>query len=373
MLEQKFEELKDHLTSKGWNLLECSSCKNEYFSKTTEDRCNNHQEYGFLNKNNKTYSHFGNYLQESQIFFESKKFQTIQPRNLNNLIGKTAFISAGIQYIEPMIFGNEIIEGKYQILQPCFRTQYTKSESRDSLQSFINIATIITNSKFEEYLDTINLWMNYFSKNQLYAGDFNLQPKIKENDWGTGKFKKLVLDFNYKGLQLGTVSFCENIPTVHHGEINVIDAGFGAERINWAKNKTDDIFNSIELGLSSTLIKKELYNSIRLLSLLALSGINHRMKEQYQHVKIIIDAFIKNNQTITIPESLSSQADALWIKYSDHQGKTSHTIIEEELKKRAKNMLIQKAGLKKIPKGANTIEELLQFLKTQKKEYQLFK
>lgn len=363
-LEKQMNDLDTHLRLLGWYYHETSEAKQTYFSK--EQSPSVQEGYFFVDKKSKKYSNLDELLQKSKEFFSTRKFSVIEPRNVMNETGNTAFISAGIQNIEAMLFGSKIFEGKMYVLQPCFRTQYFDQQAKDSLKSFVNATTISMNENFSEYLEIIETWIDFFSENGLYAGDFRLKRSIKENDWGTGSFGKLVLDFEYKGLQLGTISFCKNVPTKRFGNISFVDGGFGAERINWAKNKTPDIFNSIELGLRSIFIEKELYDTLRLSSLLVLSGSDKAEKEKKQYFQKSIRKLIEQTKNLYAPEQLILEADMFWTKNATIEREESKEIIEKETLKAIENKLIQKAKMKKMPKQCSTLDELLKFIKQQK-------
>jgi hypothetical protein len=319
-----FNNLDSFLVGKGWRSNSCAACGNAFYLKSQSDCCqdlNCNNGYSFLSLPSRGYSLPPEVFSRSVDFFSAKGVIPHPAKNLISGGGGTLFVIAGVQILEETLFQDQTPpDGVVYVAQPCFRTQFLKSiddKTIDSCYAFVNLVTEEVNGNFDSFLTQVDNWLGFLSKSGFYAGNIALVPRVKISDWGTGEFSKLVISFNYGGLQLGTASYCPEVPTRGGNKVSISDIGFGLERITWAMNKTPDIHDSLETGIGGAGIDKVKYDLIRTLTLLSLSGVEPSNHDQGYRLRFLAKRYVAEKFGEDVPERYLTVAYDYWKNFVD--------------------------------------------------------
>ncbi|HII15616.1 MAG TPA: hypothetical protein HA362_04855, partial [Nanoarchaeota archaeon] len=147
------------------------------------------------------------FVQQMRNFFSNAGFREGHLDSvINNHVGDTLFIVAGIQFFGDYFHSQKSIDTqKYFMSQPVVRTKFREDVGEGNVSSFVNICTVQCGATLEEHILAIGHWMNFLSSIGLYMGDFSL--KINRNYSRKSGFwantEGVVLKFYYGGLELG--------------------------------------------------------------------------------------------------------------------------------------------------------------------------
>lgn len=230
-------------------------------------------------------------VEHQRRHFESRGFYRT---NLDTILSPfpedPLFVSAGIQFLSEYLHkGIKPNRLQYFFEQPAIRTQFRGKTGEGKVSSFVNISSARVDSNPELHLQDIDLWICFLSKLGLFVNDFVLELDTAGNEReGWYSHAKSILKFKYGGMEIGTSGYLQ------FDELSPIsDLGFGLERLTWMVNKIP--FPEV-LGpnpISSSLDPLTL-DSIRSMTLMALSGIRIEDKDRYRQFRLYAENLSKD-------------------------------------------------------------------------------
>ena len=209
----------------------------------------------------------------------SHEFDRKSPVPVENHTGTTFLTSAAVQQFDDVLFEEAPYEPETSLFvaQPSVRMNAAADvgDREGFSTSFVNVATLAVEPRPSTVVDHLDAWFEMLSSLGLLVSNFALSTEVvRGNDWGRGSFPDYVLSVNYGGLTLGEVIVHGSFPQENRGPVDVLDAGFGLERIAWAVNRSTAYFDAI--GPIRACIHRPipLVDAVRTLTLLAGQGID---------------------------------------------------------------------------------------------------
>ncbi len=231
--------------------------------------------------------------------FEQFGFVTVAPQNISNIYGTTDLIIAGVQVFDPIIHRKQTIRlEKLFVAQPCVRMQFQHivEMQEGTSTAFVNVCTERMSASLSDHLQAVDQWCTALSKLGLHMNDFAIVVRTSEKNWGTGDFMAVELFFLYGGLELGDAVYFA-VPQEHRPPLMISDIGFGLERILWAVNKTESYYDLLTPLMSDG--PREMFDTLRSLALLALSGVQASNKgsglQFRRFAKVVAEKYIQED------------------------------------------------------------------------------
>ncbi len=270
------------LIERGWISRVCTSCERAFYAKARNETrtCQRggcvFTPLGFLSFSRRRIplSAFS-VAQHLEKAFVGCGYRKREAVCVTETLGKTDLIGAGVQILEPILFGDRLPTlGAEFVLQPVVRMQHFGSSENveGSSTAFVNACSEEVSAPFERHLEHIDTWLGALSKLGIFMGDVTLLRRVSDSDWGNGLFQQLELFVMYGGLELGDASY-GLIPTRENGTVSVIDVGFGLERIVWALNKTASYFDLLQPLTHGLSLSRHAHDTLRTGALLTLCGV----------------------------------------------------------------------------------------------------
>ncbi len=276
------KQLDDFLIERKWIRRLCAGCGRTFYAKKRNEaklclrgQCSPNQG-GFLNLSRRriplTIQSVAKCIESAFVACGYKKLLAV---NITETFGNTDLIGAGVQILEPTLFGvKPVLMGASLVFQPVARMQYfgdCKENDRGST-SFVNVCSEEASCSFGRHLEHIDTWLGILSHLGLFMGNVILLRRISSENWGNGEFRQFELFVTYGDLELGDAVF-GLVPTRTWGILPISDIGFGLERLVWAINKFSSYFDPIRplsFGLS---FSRHTHDVLRTAALLTLCGI----------------------------------------------------------------------------------------------------
>lgn len=270
----KYEVQKDSFSERRkWVHGECEHCGLGFFSKIVRPDCGSsscNSELDFLHDERKQRIVSPLELNSAfRSFFEERGFEVYPAKSILNEDGTTLFTSAGVQILDNSILrGKPVPETPLLVSQPCLRTQYLDDMGEGNSLSFVNICTERINASPEDHIRTLDLWMDFLSKQGLYMGDVTLVEREKEQQWGNQKVQSKIIAVYYKGIEIGDGNYDYGFDPHIPGVASISDFGFGLERLTWIFRK-DSYFDGVgplNASLRGSGLEQELTKTLTLLA-----------------------------------------------------------------------------------------------------------
>lgn len=301
-----YETQKDSfLEKRNWVSRDCEHCGVRFFSKKRRPdygdiSCHGNQEFLHDERKKKVISPV-EINSSFQSFFAQKGFEICSAKSILNEDGTTLFTSAGVQILDDSVFrGKPAPEKPLLVSQPSLRTQYLDNINEGNSLSFVNICTEQANTLPEDHMKTLDLWLEFLSKQGLYMGDVTLLERKKEQQWRDLKVQSKIIAIYYKGLEIGDGNYDYEFNPHVPGVTSISDFGFGLERLTWIQRK-DSYFDGVG-PLNESLRGNGLIQELtKTLTLLAAYGLEPSNKDKGYRYRL----FTKKIVDLTFPKYLN--------------------------------------------------------------------
>ena len=268
-ISEAYIQAKNYLLSKGWktSLHDGSS----YFIKKESELHYRQFEPGTPNRRFITLQEGISKLREKF----SGNFPEIKAIPVVGATTDTVFTSAGVQ----VYHAEKNLPQDFSIIQPVIRTQFMGQSGQGTATAFVNICTETAPASNGDLARHLDYWLSLLSSAGLHANDMALKEKFCTSNWQDKEFKQVALKLEYRGLELGDLCYLEKSPTLN-GPQNVIDSGFGLERLCWVINRTPNFYDVIWPGRRLTRAEPAQIDALRTATLISLSGVRPSNKGQ---------------------------------------------------------------------------------------------
>lgn len=335
IMDEVAKRLDEYLLSQNYFAKYCKNCGKRFYTLVlSNETCGSYRcegsRYRFLNES--LSENFLSLVELSKLLkvkWDNQGFKVVKPisilhryeDNLKNpkKLGNTLFTVAGIQILDDVIFGERynLEQTKYFVAQPSIRMKYMPLVGKiDGIStSFINVCTEELNPDIKSFVHQIDVWLKLLFSLKINPYRLNLKVKKGVSRWGRKEFNGVYVKFNYGGLELGDASFLlERYKTLGKA-LQLIDTGFGLERIAWVINKTPSYFDSIGPFIESFYGKKVLIDHIRTLTLIMGYGITSSRSLHGYRVKQLIKNLLKTNGLLSNYQHLIPYYHNFWSKF----------------------------------------------------------
>ncbi len=219
----------------------------------------------------------------------------------------TLFTCAGVQHIETMIKNNEILKD-FCVYQPSIRTQFIGKTKEGVSTSFINFSSIIFDISNNEFLDKTKNYISLLNNYGYNNNDLLVRFEEKSNTWGTRKFNTYVASLYYNNFRMGECIFMKYFPINSNQVSNIMEVGFGVERMEWLSKKDNYYFSrykeiydefkndNVSINQITTII-----DSIRTSILITGNGIVPSNNNHGYRLRQLLKHFVFDNANISIP------------------------------------------------------------------------
>ncbi len=334
---KEFEQIIiGYMQAKGWTLsIAVDGSERLALEKNYNPNFTNKSKDKFLINDDEFYDRLKKGLDKLNITY--KNFNSI-----DNPYTDTDFIVAGLQTINPIIYGSSEVQlDKWISFQPVIRLiEKDKCGVEEGyFSSFVNVCEISTNTNYADYIQDIENWIDILSICSLHSS--GLQLILKPT---TTAYNGVGLEFNYKGLELGQA----NLYNFNINEQNVMmsDFGFGYERILWAINGGKNFFAPFVSKYDYLFGDLKEVDRIRTLTLMAMSGIKGGSSGKSKHMRNLVkEAFGINiipniNEQIKQYYEFYSKFISSLIELNEVNG-----IINNEVALNIKKKILKQAGI----------------------------
>lgn len=274
-----FEALHSLVQRWSFTRQRCDKCGRDFFGKSGrmncgDASCSERSNFLFAGERHLEMT-CGEVAKRFRSYFVNAGYPNAPACQMVNETGTTLFVVAANQILDPVVFQEKNTEERRAcVAQPSIRTQFREVLGKEEgfSTSFVNIATLILSPSLEEHFQAVDDWVSFLSSCGFTVEDIQLRIRTDRPDWGGKKFRNIVLDVNYQGIQLGDAVLNIAIPQNSRSPLTVSDIGFGVERMSWALQKNPSYFSSIaQKDFSKDQVR--MIDGIRTVSLIAGSGI----------------------------------------------------------------------------------------------------
>ncbi len=246
--------------------------------------------------------------------FRKEGYDHMPAMPVNQTRGQTYFVVAGVQTLEQALQNELPLPTKpFYVAQPSIReTPISLIEQGGFSNSFVNIATVHANARFDEHLQNLEKWLQILDQVGIRQDKITLTARVVPDNWGKGEMRGLVTDINYMGLQIGDAVFWQKFPQDNRPAVNISDCGFGLERIAWAING-GSYFDAINAGEHNSFRADALRTAV----LMFISGVNpyaDRVRQRTDRFRQLISTVRKEASQIPIDSLIANYFD-FWIAF----------------------------------------------------------
>jgi len=166
-------------------------------------------------------------------YFENIKL--IEPDKICRSKGDTTFFTtAGVQYIETFLKRDKILKKeKFMVAQPVIRSQFMDKVKEGISTSFINFSIESVDSTPEEFIELSKNFIRLVISQGVEIDKIKFQIEEMPDQWGDKKFHKIVLTLYFNDIEIGECVYIHGYPVTESKKIDIVDIGFGVERLNW--------------------------------------------------------------------------------------------------------------------------------------------
>lgn len=219
----------------------------------------------------------------------------------------TLFTCAGVQHIETMIKNNEILKD-FSIYQPSIRTQFIGKTKEGVSTSFVNFSSTMFDISNNKFLDKTKSYISLLNNYGYNNNDLLVRFEERSNTWGTRKFSTYVASLYYNNFRMGECIFMKDFPIKSNQVSNIMEVGFGLERMKWLSKKDNYYFSrykeiydqfkndDVSIDQITTII-----DSVRTSILIAGNGIVPSNNNHGYRLRQLLKHFVFNNANISIP------------------------------------------------------------------------
>jgi hypothetical protein len=260
--------------SSEWGEHTCSLCQRKFFSRRRSDICRAAScptARRSLSPRAKPAS-LADLWQRLRGYFTARGFTPVRPGGIVSPTGETLFMSAALQLLDPVVHnGLPAPAGPVVAAQPVIRLNCTPQVGAEDgfSTSFVNVASEEIVGSVDGYARHLQAWLGAFrrlgldeSRLTLIAEPVRFRGGIHEGNY---------LLFDYGGVELGEGIYIDTTHT--RASLQVLDFGFGLERLLWALNGTPTYYDNFGPVTARIQRRYQLVDAARTTVLIASSGV----------------------------------------------------------------------------------------------------
>lgn len=318
---------------RSWQRKQCPLCQESYYTKSDLPHCGSYQCSGGYTFTTipapKSYLEFGACITRLREFFKELGYPVQPPIAVVRSNERTLFASTAGQVYDDLIYGT-VAKNEPQrcvVLQPVIRLQGIGlvGSMEGISNSFVHAATEAWNVSADEHFGVFDHWLDFFSSLGLHVGGLCLKVKQAENDWAGRTVISEMIKINYGGLEVGVANLFLNIPQANNAMATLSDVGVGAERLEWAVNKSPSYFDGIG-PLSCIILERVTLDAIRTATLMVASGVVPDHKNQGSKLRALIGLVADYAQRVNLYE-LVRYYHGQWASLIDLPVSREHTYL----------------------------------------------
>jgi hypothetical protein len=227
----------EHLTARGWRVGECGACGGTLFSLCDRRCCARSACSGPTGIGGRQTALRAVLWEElwdrARRHFDRRRFALANRSDIQNAVGDTTFVVAGVQVFDLAIHRNQRApSGRLLVPQPSVRMNYLPRVGRLEGYStaFVNLCTEQASASIADYVVHLDAWLDYLHTVGLVSE--NLTLTIPQIAWRVGWGLLWYRD----GIELGDSLYVETLGKNARYVLPIVDFSFGLERLVWALN-----------------------------------------------------------------------------------------------------------------------------------------
>lgn len=366
------KKLDVFFSRRGWKPSICLKCGYKFFTQVDSSNCGSYtcENVKFYLKPNQRDVFLPLNLIEDRIrkkfrklgYLERDPVDVIHAYKGKRAVKKletTLFTVSGIQLLDE-IFLNENpydmnVEFPLFVFQPSVRLKFIKNigDVEGVSTSFVNISLIDIDANSRDFVFHLSNCMELLEELDLIRG---MKFKIKKGyaKWGRRTAPGIFLKANYSGCEIGDLGYICDFPISGSYRTNLIDFGFGLERLSWVLNQAESYFDIIGPLFESALGNYLLMDLTRTLTLIIGSNVKPNSTIHGRKIKNMISLLGKKYLGYNLLP-LVLYYYTFWKKFIPLSLKPSKIswIIEEEIEKTAIKLILDKLKIKKLPSASS--------------------
>ena len=173
-----------------------------------------------------------------ELFEQFEGIGVIKPdKIIRSTSDTTFFTSAGVQHIETIFKDKgDLKKEKFIVAQPVIRSQFMDKVKDGTSTSFINFSVESIDANSIEFIKLSNEFIKLVVKQGVDPKELRFCIEEISDRWGDKKFYKTVLTLYFNNIELGECIYMHDYPVTEGKKIDIVDIGFGIERLNWGVN-----------------------------------------------------------------------------------------------------------------------------------------
>jgi hypothetical protein len=252
-------------------------------------------------------------------YFDNIKL--IEPDKVCRPKGDTTFFTtAGVQYIETFLKRDKKLKKeKFMVAQPVIRSQFMDKVKEGVSTSFINFSIESLDSNPDEFIELSKKFIQLVISQGIDVNKIKFQIEELPDQWGDRKFNKTVLTLYFNDIEIGECVYIHGYPVTESKKIDIIDIGFGVERLNWGIGNNKNYFSDFDKFYSNKFDSNEVAASIdciRTATLIAAEGVKPSNHDHGYRLRQLLKRFVIRNQKtkFDLSELVSISYD-YWLKW----------------------------------------------------------
>jgi len=241
-------------------------------------------------------------LDDSNGFLEHfENIKIIEPDKICRPKGDTTFFTvAGVQHIETILRRDgKLKKEQFMIAQPVIRSQFMDKVKDGTSTSFVNFSIESIDATPAEFIELSNKFIQLVVNQGVKPEELRLQVEELPDRWGDKKFNKTVLTFYFNNIELGECIYMHDYPVTENKKINIVDIGFGVERLNWGIGNNKNYLPGFDEFYTDKIDSNKvtaLIDSIRTATLIAAEGVKSSNHDQGYRLRQLLKRFVSRNQ-----------------------------------------------------------------------------
>lgn len=231
----------------------------------------------------------------------------------------TFFTSAGVQHLETMLREKgELENNSFIVSQPVVRSQFMDKIEEGTSSSFINLSIVSVDASPDDFVKLTSEFIKLLTSLGIDDGDLRFRIEDKPDRWGNRKFTKTVLTIYLNDIELGESVYIHDYSAHDDKRVDIVDIGFGIERINWAIGTNTYYFSGFEKFYSQG-DKDEIASIIdplRTLVLIVGEGVKPSSHDHGYRIRQLSKRFVQRNilTQVDVVELLDRSLN-FWVKW----------------------------------------------------------
>jgi len=176
------------------------------------------------------------------------------------------------------------------VAQPVIRSQFMDKVKDGVSTSFVNFSIESIDANPTEFIELSNKFIKLVTNQGVNPEELRFCIEEMSDSWGNKKFRKTVLTLYFNNIELGECVYMHDYPVKEGKKIDIVDIGFGVERLNWGVNNKNYLsdFDKFYTGDIDSNKITAVIDSIRTAVLIAGDGVMPSNHDHGYRIKTIV-------------------------------------------------------------------------------------